>query len=239
MIFPREFFDLNFRFVKRVGQLTGRPWVDLLLDYTHTYRRFRLGPQLDPAHPLWQAYLAGVAQAADPATFTFQFHCQREQVAGPLVREHAFGCFSYEALPNGDLRLHFPNLADGSTGPLHHTQFASRRAELRAMFGEVRATLPCPGEVIGGSWLYHLPAYCRLFPAEYTANPTPGEDEFPYLSLWGQFLDHAYRIRSDRADEFLRRLSAARTLAEAKHAFPYGCLHVRAPVEAFFVEYDA
>ena len=42
--------------------------------------------------------------------------------------------------------------------------------------------------VVGGSWLYHLEAYRRLFPPAYLATAKPGSGDHAYLTLWGQFL---------------------------------------------------
>ena len=122
-LYPREFFDLNFAFVYRVSAILDQPWPDLLLRYTHTFRRFRLGAELNPQNPIWLQFLAGVRQSDDPAGYAYQFYCQRERAAGPLQRQNAFGCFSYTLESESGItlvRIHFANLIAAGPGPLSH-----------------------------------------------------------------------------------------------------------------------
>lgn len=121
MIFSREFFALNFAFVDQVAAVLARPWPELLLDYTYTYRRFRLGKGLDPHNPVWIQFLDGVRQAGDRAGYAHPFYLERERIAGLLKREQAFGCFSYELEREGSqtvLRIHFASPGGEENGPL-------------------------------------------------------------------------------------------------------------------------
>ena len=99
MHYPKELFDLNFAFVYKASEILERPWPDLLLEYTHTFRRFRLGAQLDPHNPIWLQYLDSVRQSHDPAGYSYHFYLERERVMGPKKLEPAFGCFSYQLQP--------------------------------------------------------------------------------------------------------------------------------------------
>ena len=58
------------------------------------------------------------------------------------------------------------------------------------MFVDIREQVPEAEYVRGRSWMYNLPSYQRLFPAEYVRSAAPVEPELQFMSLWGQFLDH-------------------------------------------------
>lgn len=239
MIFSREFFALNFAFVDQAAAVLRRPWPELLLDYTHTYRRFRLGAVLDSHNPVWLQFLDGVRQAGDRAGYAHRFHLERERAAGPLKREQAFGCFSYELEHEGSqavVRIHFTNPGIEENGPLSQACRPRRQAELAEMFSHARQAQP--SHVMGASWLYNLPAYCRLFPPAYTAHLTPCAPDFPMLALWGQFLDHQGRVRADLASLFLERVRQARTMEDLAHAFPYPILKASAGIKVFYAFYQ-
>jgi hypothetical protein len=84
-------------------------------------------------------------------------------------RHTRFGCFSFELLAPGDvLRIHFSNRdSAGDCGPLVRAKADRRVEELREMFGYIRTHHQSTRTVRGGSWLYNLEAYRRLFPPEY------------------------------------------------------------------------
>ena len=240
MNYPREFFDLNFAFVYRVSEILGQPWPDLLLAYTHTFRRFRLGAALDPHHPVWCQFLEGVRRSDDPAGYAHQFYLYREQEAGPLQRQNAFGCFSYTLEGNDAekvLRIHFANLDPSGVSPLGRESQGQRLSELTRMFTQARQAVQPSCRVQGASWLYHLNGYRRLFPAEFTASLTTRPPDFPMLALWGQFLDHRWQVRPELAGSFLERLQQARTMTELEQAFPYSILMASAGIEIFYTFY--
>jgi len=54
--------------------------------------------------------------------------------------------------------------------------------------------------------MYNLAPYCRLFPTEYNWSAAPVEAELQYISLWGQFLDHAWNVRLAQHRPLLRVL---------------------------------
>ena len=241
MNYPKELFDLTFAFVYKVSEILERPWPELLLNYTHTFRRFRLGSELDPQNPIWRQFLEGVAQADEPAEFAYQFYLERERLAGPLQRECAFGCFSYQLqmeIGTINMRIHFANQDSEGLGPLGRGRQPVRLVELTEMFSHVQQqqlTLPCC--VLGGSWLYNLTGYRRLFPATFTANLAAVPPDFPMLALWGQFLDHRWQVRPNMAQIFLECIGRARTMEDLHGAFPYSILSARTEIEAFYAFY--
>lgn len=241
LTYPPELFDLNFAFVYRVSEILEQPWPDLLLNYTHTFRRFRLGAVLDPQNPIWLQFLEGVRRADEPARYAYAFYLQREHDTGPLQRQNAFGCFSY-TLEKADcdtiLRIHFANQSPAGTGPLSHENQALRRTELTEMFIDARQVVKQPCLVRGASWLYNLSGYRRLFPAEFIRSLVARPPDFPMLALWGQFLDHNWQIRPDLAGVFLERIGRAQSMTDLEQAFPYSILIACAGIEAFWAFYD-
>jgi hypothetical protein len=240
MNYPKELFELNFAFVYKASEILGKPWPDLLLNYTHTFRRFRLGAELDPLNPVWLQFLDGVRQADEPAAYAYQFYLKRERDAGPLKREHAFGCFSYALERRGSnivLRIHFANLDAEGAGPLSRERQPERLAELTRMFHHAQQQLASPSRVLGASWLYNLPGYRRLFPPAFIASLTARAPDFPMLALWGQFLDHHWQVRPDLARIFLERVGKAQTINDLERAFPYAILTANAESEMFYAFY--
>ncbi len=118
MIYPKAFFDLQLRFAETVARLSGLPLARVLLEYTNLYIRFGLGHDFDPAHPTWQAYLAGLRDARDVREWTYAFYRTRpDAMAAPSVVA-TFGCFAY-ARPSGErIRLHFQNAETDGRSPL-------------------------------------------------------------------------------------------------------------------------
>ena len=107
----------------------------------------------------------------------------------------------------------------------------ARLAELKAMFAHLRGEVGTAGTVIGASWLYNLEAYRRLFPPEYLQTARTGGDDFAYLPLWGQFVDHAGCVKEGLATEFLERLGRQRSMDGIERCFPFQVLHLESPIE--------
>jgi len=87
---------------------------------------------------------------------------------------------------------------------------------------------------VGGSWLYHLEAYRRLFPPGFLASAQAEEPDARFLALWGQFLDHQGQVKPDMAQRFERAVDRAGSLAELMACFPYPVLRLERPLEEFY-----
>ena len=75
--------------------------------------------------------------------------------------------------------------------------------------------------VRGGSWLYNIEAYRRLFPPEYGQTAQPVDDEFRFLA-------------QPASRSFLACLEQQTTVAGLKQCFP---LHVLQPACAIYYFY--
>ena len=240
----RDYIDVQLRFAGRVAEVSGKPLADAVLYYTNFHRRMGLGVA-GPGEraPAWRKLMAGfdaLSHEARLSRLVDTLGAAGDGSAILLPGRYGFGCFACEA-PNADgmVRIHFGNREGRQdVGPLHHTRIAVRRAELAGMFGWLAREHPAARRVDGGSWLYNLEAYRRLFPAEFGASRDPRNGP-PYLhgmSTWGQFIDFRGRIRVDVRDAFLASLPAL-DMAAPHRVFPYQVQFTTAPFEAFRREY--
>jgi hypothetical protein len=238
MRLSKAFFDLNLQFARRIVELTGRPFAECLLDHTHIYLRFGLGRSFDPTDPIWQAYLQGLQQAEDGGAWTHQFYLKRLAETPPSILAVAFGCFSYAVWSDNRIRLHFHNADQAEDGPLSQKRRDVRFDELRTMFGHVKQTVVAPTAVVGGSWLYNLEAYRRLFPPAFiiTAH-VEADPEMQFIALWGQFLDRHGEVKPALAARFLADLKNSKNIEDVIDCFPYRVLRLEAPIQNFYEFY--
>jgi hypothetical protein len=237
MQYPQRFFEINLRFAQTVAEVAGQPLDSALLHYTNLYIRFGLGWDLSATNPIWQVYLDGLHQAADRIEWTYRFYLERQQQVVPEALHWPHGCFSYTVLDGHRVRLHFHNNESSDHSPLSKERMSHRQAELKRMFAHIKQDLSAPTTVIGGSWLYNLEAYRRLFPPAYLATAQLGGHDFPYLPLWGQFLDHRGRVKEDLAARFLECLDRQHDLAGIEKCFPFQVLHLESSVQEFYQFY--
>ena len=234
MELTQEFFQLQLTFAEKVAQVTQASLEETLLTYTTLYLSFELERSFDPTHPVWQQYLEGLKHAPDRAEWTYSFY-ERQRID---FSADFYGCFYYAYLADEQtIRIHFINRETTRHGALSHARMPIRLQELGSMFHSIHSTLPEATTVQGGSWLYNLDAYCRLFPPEYVLSAQPGEDEFPFLALWGQFLTRTGRLRQPGADVFLACLKQQTTLEGLKRCFPLQVLRPACAIDHFYQFY--
>ena len=238
-----DWFALQIAFVEALVARTGLPFASAMTFNTNLHRRFGFGrPANEGWSPGWDAYvrsLAALRTRTERIEYTKAF--ARERFVPWAGRsERQFGCFSFEAQSGGVIRLHFsPNDTEDGSGPLARGKYQRRIDELTSMFAFVRQQYGDGATaVLGGSWLYNLEAYKRLFPAEYVASLRihTAPSNFTGGSWWGQFVDHREAVVTARAAEFsdnLRRLDPA----AAWKVFPFPAMTARAPVRVFHQRY--
>jgi HAMP domain-containing protein len=237
------YFDLQLVFAARMAERAAMPLAEAVSRFTNLHRRFGLGDiDLVPPSPAWADYLDRLVElegADERLAWTKAVYISSPEDQPPAGRT-AFGCFACDP-PNaqGVMRIHFYNrdAADG-VGPLDRRKVAARTAELAAMFDFVRRTHPDARSVLGGSWLYNLQAYRRLFPPEYGASRRPPETP-PRLSgtsSWGQFLDHRDAFKPELGRRLLERMDALDPAAPSR-SFPLLALRASASIERFYAFY--
>ena len=240
----RDYFEAQLRFAQQLAELKDLDYRHSITFHTTLHRRFGFGRIIDGrVADGWRRYVERLAvletiDAQVAWTQRFYIDAAAER---PPEGERQFGCFGYDRPDErGQIRIHFGNLDSGDgCGPLHHTKIERRRAELKSMFTHVRKNHGDAIGVLGKSWLYHLPAYRRLFPDNYgesSALLTSGHS-FDGLSSWGQFLDHAGHVKIAVRDAFLKNLPEL----DADHpyrVFPYPVLKAEAAIADFYEMYE-
>ena len=106
------------------------------------------------------------------------------------------------------------------------------------MFFSIKNDVDNPMSVIGASWLYNLEAYRRLFPPAYLATAQIDNNAFPYLPLWGQFIDHSGDIKEDLVIEFLKCIDRQQSFDDIGKCFPFQVLRLESSIQEFYQFYD-
>ena len=237
MIFSKEFYALNLALANRLHQVTHLPLELALRQYTNLYIRFGLRYALDKHHPVWQEYISGLNRSESDVEWTYTFAMEHAMYPDVEILQPAFGCFSYTVWNEKRIRIHFHNQEEPDISPLSDASRKTRQDELISMFVYIKQHMTGMESVVGGSWLYHLEAYRRLFPPIFLSSARPGSQDYPYLTLWGQFLDRHGQVRPEQATKFTDRLEKQDTLEGILGCFPLNVLYLEAPLPAFLEYY--
>ncbi|MBY0110731.1 hypothetical protein K2Y00_01875 [Patescibacteria group bacterium] len=225
---------------KRLSEQTGAPFVKVLHRFTSAIETF-----VEGTVPEWFN-----TASVDTVTHALvdQYKTQLEKMAPqPYHPEGSFrfGCFNSEYDPEEQaVTIHFQNDERDATGPLTEEKIYRRRRELRDMFTLIRRLYPDAKTVNGNSWLYNLEAYRRLFPESYTSHLTLETSAGVFSrgrQIWGQFLDHTLRLKSDDARrEFIQNLYAlgdSITDQDLMKLFPLKSYKAEGAIEDFYRMY--
>jgi len=232
----KKFIEIQVRFAERLVELTNEPFNEVLAKHTVLRRILKL-PYGDEIynHPLWQEFVNGIVQQSDKAGWAYEFHL--DHLSAPTkYQEPRFGCFVFDYSSRPVVRFHFWNPTNGSV--LNRESVVIRQAEIKSLFGHVQQHHPEAEGVRGGSWLYNIDAYRRLFPPAYVETAKAVGNETGYFSLWGQFLRGDRSVREDRAEQFLASLAKQTTVEGCMGCFPYEVLRPECPIEVFYEFYS-
>ena len=234
MKFSKSFIDLFIHYGEIVADIGNLSLDEALYHYHYTplFPNFELARTLGQQDPIWLEYVAGLNTQPDASAWTYAFYERRYQ---PYVPQNPFGCFSYSVWTDNRIRLHF--LSDPTVRCLRTSQQQDRLDELRSMFVDIRQRVDTPGNVVGGSWLYHIDAYRRLFPPAFLETATASAPEYPFMALWGQFLDYQGNTKEAMVSSFLDCLRQQPSLATIGECFPFSVLRLEAPVDVFYEFY--
>jgi hypothetical protein len=240
-----DYFEVQLRLARRMAELTGAPLGEMALRHTNFHRRLGLGVWRDanPPSSEWAPYAAKLEALGDlPAQVAWTVEAYRwapDEIL-PHPGQFGFGCFAHEPpSEDGVVRIHFyPLDTDADGGPLASAKIDRRRDELTRLFAHVAKSAPPDATVRGGSWLYHVEAYRRLFPPAYADSRRPYTRPIALrgTATWGQVIDAHERVRPAIRDTVLANL--AQLDPEAPHlTFPFQMLAVEAPLSAFLEFY--
>jgi hypothetical protein len=104
--------------------------------------------------------------------------------------------------------------------------------ELAEMFGVIAERHREAREVWGGSWLYNLEAYRRLFPPDYAVFE-PERVRLDGTSSWGQLLDFRGVVKPAVRAALVENIGGMDVAAPWK-AFPLRALGARGEVAGFY-----
>lgn len=237
----RGYFEVQLLFAEIVAGRTSRTLSQTCLEFTNLHRRLGLGSaEEDAPSAEWRRYAAGLERCAPGSSrldWTLAFFAAASPKEGVRRR---FGCFSYDLLDPGDVvRIHFSNRdSAGDCGPLALAKSDRRLSELREMFEFIRARHSSARTVRGGSWLYNLPAYRRLFPQAYAASVfEPEHVRLDGASSWGQLLDFRGDVKLAVRQALLANIGKV-DIAAPWRAFPMRALGAQSPIETFYQFYS-
>lgn len=240
--YPSGYFELQVRFARRVSSLTGAPFEDALLHWTSFYKLLGASGDFDPADAVWRGLLArlhGGASLDEQLSAVHAYYRRRYADLPTFSSQPHWGCFAYEWRPEArSIRLHFGNMDSPEPGPLSRQRIEVRKSELQALVQDALKSHPEAEWIIGGSWLYNLEPYRRLFPVSFRQSATPDEPHIQFRALWGQFLRSDYSIHRDRAALFLARVGALMDIQEYADCFPFQVMLTRAPMRDFLDFYQ-
>lgn len=237
MLYAKGLLDLQVAFAEKVQQLSDIPFERALLENTNLYVRLGLGRDFDPEQVGWRAYVAGVASAASVRDWTYRCYLSNAEANTRPAVVGTFGAFSYALNADGSVRLHFFSAEPGGRSPLGRGRDGERRADLAALCAHLKTTAMPAAAVVGGSWLYNLEAYRRLFPPVFVEARRAVHGKLQSMSLWGQFVDHRGALDAARAEAFSRALTACTSLEHLERCFPFQVLSARASVADFCAFY--
>jgi hypothetical protein len=233
----KEFIELNVRFAQYAAQVKRTPLDESLLKYTHLYLALGLGRDFDATNDIWRAYVAGLQTRQEVVDWTYRFYLDRHIQLTKKDFGPAFGCFYCALWSKNRVRLHFWNGETTDKSPLSSERRPQRVSELTAMLRLLKDQVPDTATLIGGSWLYNLEAYRRLFPEEFLETAVVAENDYQFIALWGQFVDRHGEIRHGVGEQFLARLTQRVVEADLEDCFPYQVLRLECPVQSCYQFY--
>jgi hypothetical protein len=234
--YPREFFDLQIEVARKVMEIEGVSISQALSEYTGLYRRLKIGKSFDPNNPIWQEFVSTLNKE-NLSDKVYEFYLKRKDIElSPDPNRKKFGCFTFEYLEEDKcVRTHFGN-NEKNGSPLSDENLPKRLAELKSLFQYAKDNYPQAQIVRGGSWIYNLAKYRRLFPPQYTQDLQPVTTSSPFrgFSGWGQFLDKNMEIKPELVQLFKDKLTQAKNIDEILESLPLKTFKVEGKVEDFY-----
>ena len=233
--YDKKFFELQIQFAKKLSEVSGTSFSELLLSHTGLYHFFRLGKVVDGDNPVWKEFISQGDKHMAERAYDLYLQVQRARESSPenkKARRIHFGCFQHEYNEQEKtVYMHFGNTEKWGR-PFDDIE--KRKQELKTMFEFIKEHHPEAEYVRGDSWLYNVDKYKEIFPSEYSANLEPSETPYLGLSTWGQFLDKNHETRPEAFDSFKQRLQVAQTSDEVLKSIPKMPLQASTNIENFY-----
>jgi hypothetical protein len=238
---PYEFISTQLAFAGRMSELSDTRLEDTLIDCTNirTLLNIEVTHETAAESDSWQIFLRGLRKAQKPETWAYNHYLDREKGEPEIDATDGYGCFyySYPFRDQPKVRLHFRNVDPSTWGALSPERFPARRNELTVLLREIRKKHPDAETVCGGSWLYNIEPYCRLFPPEYIASMKPVGYELQFWALWGQFLRGGFRPNFEAITRFCDAIGEAKSPEGCKRCFPYEVMRPECDIGHFYRDF--
>lgn len=229
LLFPREYFNLQFEFAKALQRKSGGNLLDIIKTRTSSLRFGLYEYNDDNTLKGEKPGLTGITEEG-LADFAYANYLKKD--GNPKPAEYhpkdstRFGCFYYDHNKADDsLRIHFVNAEFDAVGPLDKSKIEERKREIRDMLADIKANFPEQKEINGLSWLYNLDSYKRLFPESYTRELEENKGPVQWArgtTIWGQFMDNKLAIKNDLAQELMKRVNNLMPGQELSDVFKEG-----------------
>jgi hypothetical protein len=244
---PLAYFSLQLEYAKRAAQLSGIPLDKALFEFTSFWRRIhnplvlkanKMEWSFDPATPQWRELCSRICNNEPPDTVAYDLYSKNDNITE--AGKEYFGCFRYDFISSandahGIIRIHFKNRDHSVEGPLSKGRQEARLQDLKSMFTFISENHPEATTVEGGSWLYNLGAYQRLFPKTFTSDMKAEEIPFPRSSgIWGQFINSDGQVNEKMRYAFIRKTATAKSIEDLLQCFEFKILFARTGVENFY-----
>jgi hypothetical protein len=241
VLLDRSYFALQARFASRSADVEGLPFAEACRIHTAFYALARdndagVGSkrtEFDPRHSKWVAFVQAIENGEDPVDYVYGAY-----LAGDAQEATGDTCFTFTYWPEDRLvRIHFSNNRQGTA--LRSSTVPDRRRELHVIFQTVAREHPDAALVRGTSWLYHLEAYRRLFPATFVANLESIGHPHQFAALWAQFIDRYGIVKPALEATFVAAIERAATPAQLDEAFPLDVLAATSELGVFYDHFGA
>jgi len=245
---PLPYFSLQLAYAERAARISNIPLEQALMKFTSFWRRIhdprvlkinKMEWSFDPGTLPWRELCERInnnKERADTVAYDLYLRNNNNNEAG----KQYFGCFRYDFVNQlddecGVIKIHFKNRDNSGEGPLAKARQEARLDDLRSMFKHIRENHPEAKVVKGGSWLYNLRSYQRLFPKTFTSDMKVEEIPFPRSSgIWGQFINSEGQVNEKMKSSFIQKMNAAKNPEELLGCFEFKILFARTEIENFY-----
>lgn len=235
---PKPFLTLQLDFARRMSALSRASLEESLIDCTNIriLLSIHVNQKTKTDVPEWRTFMDGLISSDDPDQWTYEYYQETERNELKLTEGSCFW-YSYPFRDQPKVRLHFSGRDRSGHGALSRERIDARRQELIELLTTIRSKHPDAETVRGGSWLYNIEPYCRLFPPAYIESATPVGYELQFWALWGQFLKGGFRINEEAVDTFRKAFAQADSVEACKQSFPYQVLRPECGIDEFYEHY--
>ncbi len=238
--YPKELFHLIIKYAEKRSEISNIDLIETIKSHTPIY--YLIGNydwEFKEDSIYWKEFLQRYENGEDLVELVYDMYIKNYQ---EFSNHKWFGCFRYRFVEDengeGIIKMHFLNDRTSKEGPLASSQKENRLKELKDLFEDVKKNHPNAKYVQGGSWLYNLEAYRRLFPKEYFVGMKSISPKPQMLVIWGQFVNSEWGLNKERAERFLSRLEKAKTEEDLNNIFELIELFPRCEIKYFYDFYS-